>query len=253
MNLQNESTRVLLDITGHPRKTEPELSLFKIIDKISNSNHVPAIVVDFSSPALIHANQQINDVYGISLPDIIRHGLELTYELIDVNYKTIVKLAMQKLMHYYFNFSRNTRNNYLYCFTLYQKRLDGKKVWIQNTINFIQSDKEGKPVYALSYIQDITSIKKDNDVHMVIGNYRNGLFDTVVHERYSPDLLNLGLSSKEKEVLKMIADGWTSQEVSQKMNISILTVNKHRQNMLSKTNCQSVSELISLALKSGFL
>lgn len=51
------------------------------------------------------------------------------------------------------------------------------------------------------------------------------------------------LSSREKEVLSYIIKGYTSQEISKKLFISVSTVNFHRQNILLKTGAKNFSEL----------
>ncbi len=59
------------------------------------------------------------------------------------------------------------------------------------------------------------------------------------------------LSSRERQVLQLIASGKTSQQVSEDMFISINTVTKHRQNIARKLGINSVSGLIRYALNEG--
>lgn len=51
------------------------------------------------------------------------------------------------------------------------------------------------------------------------------------------------LSNREKEVLSYIIQGYTSQEISKKLFISVSTINFHRQNILLKTATKNFSEL----------
>ena len=44
------------------------------------------------------------------------------------------------------------------------------------------------------------------------------------------------LSDRELEILKLVADGYSSKQVADKLFLSELTVNTHRCNMLKKTN-----------------
>jgi DNA-binding CsgD family transcriptional regulator len=53
------------------------------------------------------------------------------------------------------------------------------------------------------------------------------------------------LTLREIEVLELITKGKTSKKISEKLNISILTVNKHRQNIINKTSKSSIKELIN--------
>jgi DNA-binding NarL/FixJ family response regulator len=57
------------------------------------------------------------------------------------------------------------------------------------------------------------------------------------------------LTSREKEVLKLIAEGYTNTAMAGLMQISIKTVEKHRANLLIKTKAQDTAALIRLAIK----
>ncbi|MEZ5199645.1 MAG: helix-turn-helix transcriptional regulator [Bacteroidales bacterium] len=52
------------------------------------------------------------------------------------------------------------------------------------------------------------------------------------------------LTTREFEILVLIAQGKTTKEIGRKLNISIYTVNKHRQNIISKTSTGNIKELI---------
>ena len=56
------------------------------------------------------------------------------------------------------------------------------------------------------------------------------------------------LSEREMEIMKLLAKGKTSIEISQTLNISDLTVKTHRRNMLRKLNVSNVAALISKAI-----
>jgi DNA-binding NarL/FixJ family response regulator len=57
------------------------------------------------------------------------------------------------------------------------------------------------------------------------------------------------LSSREKEVLQLIADGLTNPQVAKKLFISLHTVDSHRKNLLAKFKVNNTAGLIKLASK----
>lgn len=59
------------------------------------------------------------------------------------------------------------------------------------------------------------------------------------------------LSDREREVLKLLADGVSQKEISDRLFISTKTVESHRSNMLKKLGVQSTAELIVLAVRGG--
>lgn len=57
------------------------------------------------------------------------------------------------------------------------------------------------------------------------------------------------LSSREKEVLALIADGFTNPQIASKLFLSMHTVDSHRKNLLTKFEVNNTASLIKLASK----
>jgi two-component system nitrate/nitrite response regulator NarL len=57
------------------------------------------------------------------------------------------------------------------------------------------------------------------------------------------------LTAREKEVLQLIADGLTNQEIADKLFISILTVDSHRKNLLAKFSVKNTAAMVRFALE----
>jgi DNA-binding NarL/FixJ family response regulator len=60
------------------------------------------------------------------------------------------------------------------------------------------------------------------------------------------------LTTREREVLKLVAEGKSSKEVASLLNISIRTVEHHRANIMVKLNCKNIAELIKYAIQKGY-
>lgn len=57
------------------------------------------------------------------------------------------------------------------------------------------------------------------------------------------------LTKTEKQVMKMIAEGYTSNEIAKKMRISVKTINNHRANICKKLNLKGTNSLLVYAMK----
>lgn len=62
-----------------------------------------------------------------------------------------------------------------------------------------------------------------------------------------------GLTSREEEVLALLADGASNSEIGGKLNISPKTVARHRENIMSKLNLHSRTELVKYAIRKGII
>ena len=61
------------------------------------------------------------------------------------------------------------------------------------------------------------------------------------------------LSQREREVLKLIAEGYKNKEIAEVLCISLKTVEKHRANLMAKLRLGSVAELAKLAVEKGLI
>ena len=60
-----------------------------------------------------------------------------------------------------------------------------------------------------------------------------------------------GLTEREQEVLKLIADGLPNQDIADKLTISVKTVERHRANIMAKLNLHNRTELVKYAIRKG--
>ncbi|WP_435354505.1 response regulator [Emticicia sp. SJ17W-69] len=72
-------------------------------------------------------------------------------------------------------------------------------------------------------------------------------------QKVTPKLKNTNLftkiSKKEREILKYITEGLSSQEIAEKLSLSVRTVSNHRANILRKTDVKNTAELVRLAME----
>jgi DNA-binding NarL/FixJ family response regulator len=61
------------------------------------------------------------------------------------------------------------------------------------------------------------------------------------------------LSKREKEILKLIAEGLTNLEISRQLFISIDTVDTHRKNLYTKLNVKNTALLVRYAIEHNYL
>ncbi len=61
------------------------------------------------------------------------------------------------------------------------------------------------------------------------------------------------LSDREKEILVLICKGLSNKEIGEKLFISKRTVDKHRANILTKTNCKNTANLVVYAITNNIV
>tara|TARA_B100000315_G_C14562597_1_gene581264 strand:- start:1119 stop:1769 length:651 start_codon:yes stop_codon:yes gene_type:complete len=61
------------------------------------------------------------------------------------------------------------------------------------------------------------------------------------------------LTSRERSVLQLVAEGLSNKEIAKKLNLALKTVLVHRNNIMRKLNTHNQAQLIRFALKEGII
>jgi DNA-binding NarL/FixJ family response regulator len=92
-------------------------------------------------------------------------------------------------------------------------------------------------------------------IQQVINNdtYYSKTVTDILHNNASQSSDKVLLTRRETEILRLIADGLTNQEIAEKLFISAWTVDSHRKNLLVKFNARNTAILIKTAAAMGLL
>jgi DNA-binding NarL/FixJ family response regulator len=81
-----------------------------------------------------------------------------------------------------------------------------------------------------------------------------GVADAVLtdYRQHVTDPIDL-LTTREREVLQLIAEGKTNKEIATLLNLSVYTVDAHRGRIMEKLNLHSTGELVRFAIRKGLV
>lgn len=174
-------------------------------------------------------------------PDDLSHLFAFTNYWVDY----IMKIPIPKRDLYYptiYIRLRNINDLYKWCMVQYGTHL---------------ADENGNILVGLTVVTDISHIKTVGPAMMSIVDIENEYcqhFYCEADNQLIESTINIPkLSVREIEVLNLLSIGMSSKQIAFELSLSIKTVDNHRQNMLHKTNAKSSGELISFAIKAGYL
>jgi len=93
-------------------------------------------------------------------------------------------------------------------------------------------------------------------IHAVVENkvYVSSLLaPTLLHGFLENEKKGNALSVREREVLKLIAEGYSNKEISNMLMISIKTVETHRASIMRKNNFRNITELVLYAARNHMI
>jgi DNA-binding NarL/FixJ family response regulator len=171
--------------------------------------------------------QQVDVVISdISMPDMT--GIELTTKILEMNSKIKVLIL-----------SMYTTDDYIYNAVKAGAKgiLPKQETTKQMLMEAIRSIYAGEEYYA-------PSISKN-----LMNTYLSGVKKGTVSENTK----KYSLTQREKEILKLYVEGFSNQEVADKLNISIRTVETHKNNIMQKFEFKSTVEMVKFALKNNIV
>lgn len=104
----------------------------------------------------------------------------------------------------------------------------------------------------------------DTDLFSAIKRIRKGktYISPILSEELTDDLVQVcrgkhkipsdPLTPREREVIKLVAEGKTNKEIAHLLFVSIRTVEKHRANIMRKAKLKSTPELVKYAIEKGY-
>lgn len=162
------------------------------------------------------------------LPEVLKHSPHLVF--LDINLPGMNGLELGKIL------KKDFPEIKLLYLSMY------------NESSFIRSAKElGANGYLLkdsSGDEIVDAVKKILEGGSVFCEIRES---NLHHEDYF--VKNFSLSKREVEVISLIRQGCSSEEIAKKMHLSYETIKSHRKNIFYKLNISKVSELVRFAIQ----
>lgn len=133
---------------------------------------------------------------------------------------------------------------------------DGNEIYkniIQHTTPMF-FDEDGKPIIGLAHY----SVLEAHEILPIQATARilnsNDEYETLYYQQFGGQkLLSEDVSHRERDVLRLLALGYTNLEISEKLSISEHTVKTHRKNVMTKTNSKNTAQLVASCIRQGII
>lgn len=218
-----------------------------LLNDISNLNNSGVTVFDMYKKEHIYSSYNMYELFGFKSEKLDTdyynsrvHPQDLL-ALTEVGIAAlsfIISLSPQERKHFKFQNSyriRNSRDCY---------------VRINEQFLVLKQDKKGNIWLALSYMDLSPEQDLFDGIRSYLINTKSGTSQLfTVNQTSLPNLL----SQRESEILSYVDNGLLSKEISDKLSISLNTVNTHRQNILKKLKANNSIEAIKFAKKLGLI
>jgi len=213
-------------------------------------------IIDYVKQQYLFVSESCKQVLGYDAWHLLKDGLALTNSSMHTDFWLVYdRKIFQAVSRVLTSSTINEHQDLTFSFNAHFKRADGKWINLLQNTKYICSPATRLPLYCLAMVTDITSFKTDNFMNYKVEktDRQTGQIKQLDHKKFYVCDEDKLLTSKEKLVLKHIADGLSSKMIAGKLNISENTINNHRQNMFTKTETYNTAQLVAFSIRSGII
>lgn len=222
-----------------------------LIRQMSGLTRSLLFTVDVFKGRYNFASQYFADILGFKpfLLEKIENQGDLLEERIHPDDRD--RLIEMQINHSKFIYSLPIENRSDYSQTFQFRMLNRKKEYINivSSQHVLLKDKTGKAWIIMGTMNISPDRSLTDRIKCSVLNLKTG-------DILNPAVLllpEIQLTNREKEILKLIRQGFLSKEIAHKLEISIYTVNNHRKSILSKLDIDNSIEAINKADSLGLL
>lgn len=213
--------------------------------EISKPDFLTILNVKSLSPIIFQKN------YNLKFPEDKEGTIQDILDGIEESQKERIIEADAKVIEFaYDNFVEPIKCTYYLRFNA--KLSEGRTTSLLRNVTVLTRDEDNMPHLVLGCIFDVTHLNGSQELAQIdIKNYING--KNILDEnllKLKEELVQIFkpkicLTKREKQILELISNGNTSAQIADKLNISIATVNTHRQNLIKKNNVSNTTALLN--------
>jgi DNA-binding CsgD family transcriptional regulator len=250
----HEKVISLWDKYNNSAHTEEQLASFLshtiVFDQLSRGN-IHSVVFSYQSFKIFHISPTAASFYGASVEEIMEKGAALILGKMD---DSLLQFSMKATGMQAERVYSSTRAELLKTsVTFVNLKLNiSKEIKRRALIHAfpVVLSQEDKPLIGMYFINDMEPYISSDTWW-----YRSKVGDDIRTYQSEQAAFKDGeiISDREMEVLKHLAKGLSSKEISERMFLSVNTVDNHRRNMLQRTGANDTSSLIHICSMCGIL
>lgn len=228
---------------------ETNLKLLKRLSEVENSTFS---VLDLKTGSYLLKSSKFTSMLGYSnTEDTEIDDLELFHRIIHPDDLNFVLETEYEAFYFYKNLRASEKKDYKLVYDFRVKNIKGVYMRIMHQFVILEQDRSGRSWMALIVTDILSEEATDDKPQRRLMNIRTGkLYFFPGDGNNNSDKL---LTKREAEVMGLIAQGLDSQNISDRLFISVNTVNNHRQNILSKTRSANTAQALLYAKHIGIV
>lgn len=224
-----------------------------LLQTLANCANCGVSIFDLFKKVHIFYSPRFGNFLGYDLNVILQKGHEFWDAKIHPDdYVSLLQNGIL-LLKLFYQFTNDEKLNYKLVNEYRILNVNNQYVRVIEQQQILELDNYGNLWLALSIIDISPNQVVDEGFKSQLINFRTGKFIPFKEEQKSNKIINIILTKREIQILQQVKNGLLSKEISNNLNISLNTVNTHRQRILEKLGANNSMEAVVFASKHGLL
>lgn len=208
-------------------------------------------ILDIRTQSFVLISNNIQNLLGYSASSFRKYGLVFLNELLHPDDKKTIWQRTIDLWKVVQSLPNHQKSNYAFNRKYRLRRANGTYINLLEQNSVLQTDSQGNITHILSVFSDITDlVKNDGGTNTINTNRSQNMSLKPNSEGLRPDTK---LSKRERQIIRLVAEGYSSKIIADQLFISFHTVNTHRRNIIEKTHTRNTSDLVQFAINNRII
>jgi DNA-binding CsgD family transcriptional regulator len=234
---------------------ERHIDRFRDLDKmLPSSSSTFHLISNTDTGGIEFISKNFSRVTGLEPKDFLEGGAAAYMSRIHPGELHLWLRLMADLMQFYeTNYSASDLKRLDFQYNYRFKTGSGKfSNLIVNQVNLL-ADKKGKPVVNIGSFTLLGSNEHLPVCASVRYLNRKNQYVSVFTKNYNPERIIESITSRERDVVRLLSMGFSNLEIATKLCISHHTVKTHRKNLMAKTGARNSIALVATFVKKGLI
>ena len=202
-------------------------------------------VFNWASMCYEFISESIKSILGYDRSLFFEKGFNFSISIIHPADMQKLREIHTVIFSYYYNTPPRQRTGLRFSYNFRVKTAHSSYIYLLRQSTFASLTDDGKPTLEYINSTDITGFRYNEHITLTVHRLSEAGIYVLCYEQDFSDI-HPALSEREKQVFKLVKQGFTTKEIAEKLYLSIETVKSHRKNIIAKTGAVKMTAAISM-------
>lgn len=226
-----------------------------ILDELAHNNESVFLIFDRNSWKIQYFGKNMESIFGYPNNQFKKQNIQLLFEALSphhIDFPIIISKWINEIYDAPREKKATERLKFSYCGVQFIHK-DGHILSLLVQYLCIAKSPDGRSTNGIVIIEDASHLLKGNFYWARCISLESGECQAYFNSNKKFETTQDIISLREKDVLRLIAKGYSSKEIADQLFITQNTVERHRKNMIARTGAKDTTALVHICRRVGVI